>query len=143
MNKISIILYVFLSLIFNSCKETKNNEQKINTKYSGKAKIEFYKTSHDFGTLKEGEIVECTFVFKNTGTAPLKIKSVNADCVCTTPQYNKNFILPGKEGKIKAVFDSNGFRNNIYKTINVETNIDSAITKLIITAFIESNFNLN
>ncbi len=135
----------FIVLIFSfvSCNETNSEKENNNSQYKGKPKIEFISKSHDFGTLKEGEIVECTFKFKNIGTAPLKIIYVEPDCGCTTPKYDKDFILPGKEGKIKAVFDSNGFRNNIYKTIDVETNADTTITELIITAFIKSNFNLN
>jgi len=144
MNKnVSIILFVFLLFLLNYCKETESNDNKNNIEYTGKAKIEFYKTSHDFGTLKEGEIVECTFIFKNIGTSPLKITYVDADCGCTTLQYDKDFILPDKEGKIKVVFNSDGFRNNIYKTIDVETNADTTITELVITAFVESKFNLN
>jgi len=139
----AIFLSLFLFLEFTSCKETENNETKSTEGYTGKPKIEFYKTIHDFGTLKEGEIVECVFKFKNTGTAPLKLIYVDADCGCTTPEFNKDSVLPGKEGKIKAVFDSNGFRNNIYKTIDVETNVDSTINELVITAFIKSNFKLN
>ena len=108
---------------------------------TGKAGIEFYKIAHDFGTLKEGEVVECTFKYKNTGNAPLSLLYVEADCGCTVPEYSKGEILPGKEGKIKAVFDSNGFRNNIYKTIDVETNADSSITELVLTAFIERTQN--
>ena len=131
---------IFLLLILSSC----NNTEDSNTnrkEYSGKAKIEFYKITHDFGTLKEGEVVECTFKYKNTGDAPLSLIYVEADCGCTVPEYSKGEILPGKEGKIKAVFDSNGFRNNIYKTIDVETNADSTITELVLTAFIERTQN--
>ncbi len=140
--KKSIFIRFFLLLfIIFSCNENQNTVEK-NEEYSGKPKIEFYKTSHDFGTLKEGEIVECIFKFKNTGEAPLKLLYVDADCGCTVPEFSKKEIKPGEEGKIKAVFNSEGFRNNIYKTIDVETNADSLITELIITAFIKSNFNL-
>lgn len=139
----SILFFTILAFSFFSCNETESKKENNNTEYSGKPKIEFFNKSHDFGTLKEGEIVECTFKFKNTGTAPLKITYVDPDCGCTTPKYDKGFVLPGKEGKIKAVFDSNGFRNNIYKTIDLGTNADSTITELVITAFIKSNFKLN
>lgn len=143
MNKKALILSVFLYSIFFSCSENKDAEKEVKTNYSGKPKVEFYKTLHNFGNLKEGEIVECTFKFKNIGTAPLKLTYVDADCGCTTPQYSKDEILPGKEGKIKAVFNSEGFRNNIYKTIDVETNSDTTITELVITAFVESHFKLD
>lgn len=133
---------IFAVLFFStSCEDNEDNKlEKIN--FTGKPQIEFLKTSHDFGTLKEGEIVECVFKFKNTGEAPLAIIYVNADCGCTVPEFSKNEILPGEEGKIKVIFDSSGFRNNIYKTIDVETNADSTIIELVLTAFIEHNNNL-
>jgi len=142
MKQFYIILGSFVFLAF-SCNDVEKKETKSKKEYTGKPKIEFNKTAHDFGTLKEGEIVECTFLFKNIGEAPLKLLYVDADCGCTIPQYSKDEVFPGENGKIKAVFDSDGFRNNIYKTIDVETNADSTITELVITAFIESNFNMN
>lgn len=131
-----IIFLVFL-LSCNNPDESETTKKN----YTGKAEIEFYETAHDFGTLKEGEVVECTFKYKNIGNAPLSLLYVEADCGCTVPEYSKGEILPGEEGKIKAVFDSNGFRNNIYKTIDVETNADSSITELVLTAFIERTQN--
>jgi len=139
---IILFFFVFLVSVF-SCNEVEDKKIKNKKEYTGKPKIEFNKISHDFGTLKEGEVVECTFFFKNIGEAPLKLLFVDADCGCTVPKYSKNRVLPGDKGKIKVVFDSDGFRNNIYKTIDVETNVDSTIIELVITAFIKSNFNIN
>ena len=140
---VSLIIIVFISLTISMC-ETDNDETlKDQNKYTGKPKIEFNKTTHDFGNLKEGEVVECTFKYKNTGTAPLKILSVEADCGCTIPEYSNKEILPGGEGKIKVVFNSDGFKYNIYKTIDVETNIDTKYNELILIAYIENNITLN
>ncbi len=128
-------MIIFLAVFgFMSC----NNEEdtKKEAEYTGKPIIEFNETSHDFGDLKEGEIVECSFRFKNTGKAPLLIKDVVPDCGCTVPEFDKEPILPGEESKIKIVFNSAGFRNNIYKTIDVETNTEKGFTELILTAFI-------
>ena len=139
-----VLVFIVFIVSCNSVESDKLEKVKKDTSYKkGTAKIEFIKTEFDFGTLQEGEIVECTFFFKNIGSAPLKITSVDADCGCTVPQYSKEPVLPGAEGKIKAVFNSVGFRNNINKTIDVETNADSTITELLISAFIESKFKLN
>ncbi|MCF6365999.1 MAG: DUF1573 domain-containing protein [Bacteroidales bacterium] len=139
----NLMFFILLSVItfVISCNDTEKENNSEKKEYSGKAKIEFYKIAHDFGTLKEGEVVECTFKYKNIGDAPLKLLYVDADCGCTVPEYDKGEILPGEEGRIKAVFDSDGFMNNIYKTIDVETNADSTITELVITAFIERKIN--
>ena len=135
----SFSLVILLMFSFSCNNSDKPETTKKN--YSGKAEIEFYKTAHDFGTLNEGEVVECTFKYKNVGNAPLSLLYVEADCGCTVPEYSKGEILPGEEGKIKAVFNSDGFRNNIYKTIDVETNTDSSITELVLTAYIERTQN--
>jgi hypothetical protein len=137
---ISFSLVIFLCCIF-SCKS--NNESGNKKTYKGKPEIEFTETTHDFGTIKEGEIVECNFYFKNSGTAPLIIKDVIPDCGCTAPEYDKKEILPGQESKIKVVFNSEGFMNNVYKTIDVETNTKEPIYELVLTAFIETDKSLN
>ena len=140
-NKISriyiILLIVSFPILILSCNSDVEKSENNSKKYTGKPNIEFFKTTHDFGVLTEGEIVECSFRFKNSGKAPLKILSVDADCGCTVPEFSLEYVLPGKEGVIKAVFNSEGFRNNIYKTIDVETNADSEYIELVLTAFIE------
>ncbi len=138
-----IVITTFLSISF-SCNEQKNENKKVvKIKYSGKPVIKFENNSYDFGTLEEGEIVECSFKYKNTGTAPLKITKIITDCGCTVPKYDKKAVLPKEESKIKVTFDSRGFRNNIYKTITVKTNADSSKILLILTAFIKNNNTLN
>lgn len=131
-----------LILAFGLMSCNNEGETKPDEKSTGKPVIEFNKTSHDFGDLKEGEIVECSFYFKNTGKGPLLIKEVTPDCGCTVPEFDKEAILPGEESKIKIVFNSAGFRNNIYKTIDVETNTEEGFTELILTAFIISENTL-
>ncbi len=141
--KILTIFIIFVLWInFLSCNngsDKKNNP----TEYKGKANIEFPDTLHDFGILEEGEVAEYTFKYKNTGTAPLKITNIITDCGCTVPKYDKKPVLPGENAKIKVTFDSRGFRNNIYKTITVKTNAEKRNIKLILTAFIKNNNNLN
>ncbi len=143
--KITGIITIFTFLfIFLSCTEQNNNDnQSKKIEYTGKPDITFENTSHDFGILTAGEIVQYSFKYKNTGTAPLKITKIITDCGCTVPEYDKKAVLPKEESKIKVTFDSQGFRNNIYKTITVETNADTGKIKLILTAFIKNNNNLN
>jgi len=59
----------------------------------------FDKTSHDFGTITEGDKVTTTFGFTNTGDADLIIVDARGSCGCTVPQYPKNTpIAPGETG---------------------------------------------
>jgi hypothetical protein len=63
--------------------------------------------SRDFGSIKQGEILDVSFRFKNTGSKPLIISNVSASCGCTVPEVPKKPYAPGETGVIKASFDSN------------------------------------
>lgn len=84
--------------------------------------ISFEAMDHDFGTIKEGDVVEYTYKFKNTGDAPLIIQNAQPSCGCTVPDWTKDPIPVGGEGFVKAVFDSKGKPNLQNKTITVTAN---------------------
>jgi hypothetical protein len=84
--------------------------------------MQFQTVDHDFGTIKEGQVVEHTFSFKNTGEAPLIIQNAQPSCGCTVPEWSKDPIPAGGTGYIKAKFDSNGKPNIQNKTITVTAN---------------------
>ena len=85
-------------------------------------KIEFQTVDHDFGTIREGQVVEYTYAFKNTGEAPLIIQSAQGSCGCTVPDWSKQPIPVGGSGFVKAKFDSKGFSNIQNKTVTVTAN---------------------
>jgi len=72
--------------------------------------------------IKEGEVVEVTYRFKNTGSKPLVVENVTASCGCTVPEKPEEPIMPGKEGLIKAKFDSHGKPGTNTKTLTVVAN---------------------
>lgn len=84
--------------------------------------LSFEKMDHDFGTINEGDVVEYTYKFKNTGEAPLIIQSAQPSCGCTVPDWTKEPIPAGGEGYVKAKFDSKGKPNIQNKTITVTAN---------------------
>lgn len=63
-------------------------------------------TFKDIGKVKKGQIVEVPFTVKNTGNKPLVIASVTPGCGCTVAEKPEEPILPGKEEKIIAKFNS-------------------------------------
>lgn len=65
-------------------------------------------TFKDIGNVKKGQTVEIPFVVKNTGTKPLIITSVQPGCGCTVAEKPEQPIMPGKEDKIVAKFNSEG-----------------------------------
>jgi hypothetical protein len=66
----------------------------------------FTSESFDFGAIPEGEVVEHTFTFTNTGEAPLIIQSASASCGCTVPSYSKEPVPVGGTGEIAVRFKS-------------------------------------
>jgi hypothetical protein len=84
--------------------------------------MEFATVEHDFGTINEGDVVEHTYSFKNTGVAPLIIQGAQGSCGCTVPDWSKEPIPVGGTGFVKAKFDSNGKTNAQNKTVTVTAN---------------------
>ena len=70
--------------------------------------ITFAEESFDFGKIKQGDVVDHQFKFKNTGKSDLIITSASGSCGCTVPDWPKNPIPPGEEGKIDVQFNSAG-----------------------------------
>jgi hypothetical protein len=98
------------------------------------AKMEFDAIQHDFGNLKEGDIVKHTYKFKNVGTAPLIISNVQVQCGCTTPSYTKTPVPPNSEGSIELQFDSSGKAGPQHKTATIFANVEGGQTQLVLTA---------
>ena len=66
------------------------------------AQATFPEKSHDFGIIKEDNgPVNTTFDVINTGNKPLLIIDVTVSCGCTTREYTKKPIAPGKQVKSK------------------------------------------
>jgi Protein of unknown function (DUF1573) len=84
--------------------------------------MNFSKDVHDFGTIQEGPSADYTFDFTNTGKEPIIVQKVQASCGCTTPSYSKDPVLPGKQGEIKASYNTNGRVGPFTKTITVTSN---------------------
>ncbi len=56
----------------------------------------------DFGEISSGPDAIHEFIFTNIGTQPLLIVDAKPSCSCTTPEWPKDSILPGKTGVIKV-----------------------------------------
>jgi len=86
------------------------------------AKIVFEEHVHEFGTVNEGDVVEHTFNFKNTGKIPLVISNARSTCGCTVPQWPKDPIEAGGSGNIKVKFDTKGKKGNQKKPVTITAN---------------------
>jgi hypothetical protein len=85
---------------------------------------------YEFGTVKEGEKVEHTYSFTNTGKSPLILSNVSASCGCTTPEYSKHPINPGEKGSVTVVFDSQNQVGMQQKIITILSNAEPSRTIL-------------
>ena len=88
--------------------------------------MKFEKETHDFGKIKQGDVVNYEFKFTNTGKSPLIITGAQASCGCTTPVWPKEPIKPGENGSIKVAFNSAGKQGLQDKQILVTANTNPA-----------------
>ena len=131
-----------LILLSSSCANPPKQEKrdsKENTSLEKKTpgKIVFDKEIHNFGTLKDGEIVSYTFTFRNTGESPFKINKVEKTCGCIDFKYDSNAIEPGESSIIEVIFNTSGEWGNQIKGATVETS-EGERKELQIGAFIEN-----
>ncbi len=125
-----------LMLLLSACDGDKKNSTEISTNdvsngasADGTAngnlpQIKFEEEIHDFGKITQGEKVSYAFKFTNTGKSNLIISSAAGSCGCTVPEWPKEPVLPGKEGKVNVVFSSEGKSGLQEKTITIVTNCE-------------------
>lgn len=125
------IFFLMLNSCGNKSKDDKldsdvvNNNATADGEQSGDGPvISFEKIEHDFGEIMEGEKVEYSFKFTNTGNEDLLITSHMASCGCTVPEYPKGAIAPGEGGVIKVAFNSKGKEGHQNKTVTLSTNCE-------------------
>ena len=101
------------------------------------ARIVFEENEFDFGTIKEGDIVEHRFKFTNTGKVPLSILNARSSCGCTTPEWPKEPIPPGGTGEIYAKFNSDGRVDKQSKLIVVTANTYPNESRVKLSGFVQ------
>jgi len=85
-------------------------------------KMIFEKKLHDFGAIRDGEVVETSFTFVNEGRRPLNIRKIVSNCNCTTSDSDRKDIQPGETGEIVVKFDGKGRNGYQTKFITLYTN---------------------
>lgn len=142
--KKTIRIFVAASLLITcSCKKEVTTEQDItrslqeNAK-APKTKVTFDKIVHDFGEIKQGEIVSTTFTIKNVGENDLFIVEAHGSCGCTVPEVTKEAIEPGQSAPIHVKFDSNGKSGEVTKSVMITCNKAKIVETINIKASIKS-----
>lgn len=128
MNKFLIALS--LTCLLFSC-DIRNNKTKPDVAHAHDSSGEVFKDSttvqmidtvFNFGKITDGEKVEFSFRFKNTGQNPLIVSSAHASCGCTVPEKPEEPVKPGETGFIKVVFNSQGRVGDSHKEVTVSSN---------------------
>lgn len=97
--------------------------------------ITWEKLSHEFGDITQGEKIEHTFKFTNTGTAALVITNVEVTCGCTVPRgWPRDPIMPGEKGEITVAFNSAGKIGRQNKVVTVTSNSVGKTNQVMIVA---------
>jgi hypothetical protein len=81
----------------------------------------FDKTEYQFSDLQQNSPGTVKFVLTNDGNEPLVIESATASCGCTTPQYSKDPILPGKSSDISVTYNA-AVLGSFMKTVTIRSN---------------------
>ena len=95
------------------------------------ATFKYDKRVHNFGTIleKNGK-VSYVFTFTNTDTKPVVISDVNSWCGCTTAEYTKTPILPGKKGRVTVTYNPFSRPGKFSKEVVVTLNGGDSYTRV-------------
>lgn len=133
------VSFFIVAILSASCNNTSTPETEVKAAVATTAvaavnpvtTIHWVDSVKNIGKVSEGEKVEIAYKFINTGSNPLVISNVVVSCGCTIAEKPEAPIAPGKEGFIKASFDSKGRIGSNHKTLTVYTNTAQATYPLI------------
>ena len=86
--------------------------------------------THKFPKTNEGVVLEHSFEYTNTGSAPLIISSFTVACSCTKVTLPKEPVPPGQKGIVKVTFDTQGRTINQDRTVILHTTTKEQTIKL-------------
>jgi hypothetical protein len=92
-------------------------------------------STHDFGDIYQGDKVQHTFRFTNSGTEPLIITNVEVTCGCTVPKgWPRDPIMAGGKGEIEILFNSAGKMGKQNKVVTVVSNSSTGNSQITFSA---------
>ncbi|VAX21860.1 hypothetical protein MNBD_IGNAVI01-3143 [hydrothermal vent metagenome] len=97
--------------------------------------ISLSKLYNNFGTVKEGSVLELDVIVRNTGKSDLKIEKVHASCGCTAALMSEKIIKPGENGNLHIELDTSNMKGKKTRTVLIRSN-DPVNPRLIITLFV-------
>jgi len=133
--RLSLFGSFLILVLFAACNSGRpKSETTEKSDESGVAKFVFSEEIHNFGSLKAGELVSFTFIFRNEGSKTLEITGVDSGCGCTEVNIPNKSIAPGQEGQIEVIYNSAGEVGRQLKTITLFSNAEPPQKQLFIKA---------
>lgn len=100
-------------------------------------KIQWLEKHHDFGVFAEDTgLVTCSFRYTNVGDEPLVIISAQANCGCTTPQYQREALAPGDTASIAVSYNPAGRPGRFKKKIKLRVNDETVSPTLYVSGVV-------
>lgn len=137
----AFLLVIGLCAIILSC-DVRRKDKPADTPIAKEVKdpttVDIIDSVYDFGKIAEGDNVEFSYRFKNSGTRPLIVSEAAASCGCTVPEKPEKPIMPGEMGFIKVKFNSQGRPGQTHKTISVSSNAQPSFPQLVLKGEVEA-----
>ncbi len=133
----SIAITGFLSTLLFSCDVRKKDKpavipSKVKKEITNPTSVQMIDSIYDFGKVKEGDIVEFSYRFQNTGNQPLVVTETLASCGCTVAEKPEEPVKPGQIGYIKIKFNSDKKPGETHKTVTVTSNAQPEFPQLLL-----------
>ena len=125
---LSIFLILFFLLALFSCVSTEQYSLD-QPNISGDIRV------WDFGQVKEGDVLEHSFLLRNFQDKPLFISNIHTSCGCTVSETPKKYLLPGEQAPIKVKFHTQGYSGLVQQQVYVHTDcVSTPIIKFSVKA---------
>ena len=103
--KIFLGIFMF-TLLFSGNIFAQSSDSNEQTPQLAKSAVTFKELVYNFKTVEFNSDVSHSFIFTNSSNSPVSINRVTPSCGCTTTDYTKGPIMPGKTGTVSIKYDS-------------------------------------
>ncbi|PKL82702.1 MAG: hypothetical protein CVV24_08745 [Ignavibacteriae bacterium HGW-Ignavibacteriae-3] len=85
-------------------------------------KLKLSKSSHDFGNVEEGKVVDVKVGFKNEGKSVLVISDVKTSCGCAAALLSSKSLQPGESGSLRIELDTANYEGKLTRSVTLYSN---------------------
>lgn len=100
----------------------------------GEPALTFDRTTHDFGSVSDVELIGTRFGFVNNGDGVLRISDVRTNCDCISAQTTETELAPGASGTIEVEYEPRGDGSYNYNVTVVSNAVVEPVMQLKVTA---------